>query len=373
VPFLTGYGLRKAIKYGSTLPASNLTAFPKLVKTSADADITAELSGGGGVAVTLADGTTTVPFGLYPSSAPASGTLTLRAKFDLSSAASAGDVLGYLYYDHTQTTSQNRSGVVSDGFQVFAPMEEDPTGGAPQIRDWVSDTLLLSASGFATGSVTGKVGSGVRFENTDSGTNKVTATVPALTTGAGLTVSCWFSPAGNAYFSPILLEITGGAFDIKLGTTDPGGGQTNVSWASQFNSLTAAAQNNNTWLKVDFTQSGANIEMFFNGASVDSDAFGGTGTLGTALQIGRHGTDSARAKGDFDELKVVSGVRSANYLAYDYQDEANNSSTFTLGAEEVAAAAGQPAQRRGGLAGLGRNLERAFRPVEIGRQGTLVF
>jgi hypothetical protein len=99
--FLAGFSKRKAIKYGSQRPSSSLTAFPKLLVVSNDADIGAELTSRK-LAVTLADGTTQVPYGSHSFvSSGGLATFTIRAKFDLNSAANQGDVLGYLYYDHT--------------------------------------------------------------------------------------------------------------------------------------------------------------------------------------------------------------------------------------------------------------------------------
>src|SRR5690349_11119672 len=118
MPFLTGYNKRKALKYGTTLPGSNLTGFPFWLSVTGDTDIASELASGGGVAFTLADGTTTVPFGLYPTTALASGDVYARMKFDPLSSASTGTIFGYVYYDHTQTTSQDKANTVGNGYSV---------------------------------------------------------------------------------------------------------------------------------------------------------------------------------------------------------------------------------------------------------------
>jgi hypothetical protein len=77
--------------------------------------------------VTLADGTTQVPYGSHSFvSSGGLATFTIRAKFDLSSAANQGDVLGYLYYDHTASDQANRSGVLDSNFKLFCPWRKTP-------------------------------------------------------------------------------------------------------------------------------------------------------------------------------------------------------------------------------------------------------
>src|SRR5690349_20545779 len=112
--FLSGWNKRKAIKYGTTKPSSNLTSFPLLLKITGDTNIGAELSSRKFI-VTGADGVTQIPYGAYNDFSVAGGscTLTLRLKTNLLSSASTGDVIGYLYYDHTQTDQNDRAGVVT--------------------------------------------------------------------------------------------------------------------------------------------------------------------------------------------------------------------------------------------------------------------
>src|SRR5262249_54950440 len=134
--FLDTWSKRKEIRYGSGTLTSDLADFPLLLDVAGDADIAAELSGGGGVIITAVDGTTSLPLGLYPSSDLTIGNLLLRFKTNLYKDLVEGDLIGYLYYDKSQSTTNDYSSVVSNGYALFMPLEEDPSGSAPQMFDW---------------------------------------------------------------------------------------------------------------------------------------------------------------------------------------------------------------------------------------------
>lgn len=138
----------KEIKYAADgIPAENLTDFPKLVSITADADIASELSGGGGIKFTSADGLTDLSFGLYPSTDLAAGTVLARVKVTLLTAASVGDVICRLYYSSSESTTEDKAGTVSADYVLFMPLEEDPSGSAPQMLDWVSEANLGTSGG----------------------------------------------------------------------------------------------------------------------------------------------------------------------------------------------------------------------------------
>jgi hypothetical protein len=329
MPFLTGYGKRKEIRYGTVFPGANLTDFPKLFKITADSDIAAELSGGGGIAVTEADGTTQVPFGLYPSSVPASGDLILRAKFDLLTAANTGDVLGYIYYDAGQTTSEDKAGTVSNGYVLFMPLEEDPSGSAPQMYDWVSESNIGTSAGSMTSadSVVGQVGNGLRF---DTAGQTVTGTSPSVP--IHFTVSTWFKMSGTSFGVYYLFRV--GASETPRMQTSASqqlsgytysGGDKNVGNPS--------ATSDGVWYRGDLTLDGTTLRLYQNGVEVDTEPCGDSFNSGSGLKIG----ESPFTAGTLiqDEVSYSSVARSADWVAYAHQDDGSNTDTFTLGTEET--------------------------------------
>lgn len=333
MPFLTGFSKRKEIKYGAEIPGENLTGFPKLFVISGDSDIAAELAGGGGIAVTEADETTEVPFGLYPSSDPASGDLILRAKFDLLTAASVGDTIGWLYYDSAETTVEDKAGTVDNGYVLFMPLEEDPSGSAPQMLDWVSETNVGTSAGSMTSGdlVAGQVGSGIEFDGTNDGITSSSFT--ALTTSA--TVECILKASAAADFA---IPVTLNGFPWSQGSRT-GGANTGISIYANSVSKTANLTGvyDDTFHQIAGTYDGSNLRAYMDGTLQDTEPATGDltffGTLPTTLQLGRLNGGNW-FPGVVDEVRVSDVVRTADWLAYAYEDDFNNADTFTLGAEE---------------------------------------
>ena len=142
------FGQYKEIRYATDgIPPANLTDFSLPLWITTDADIAAELGSGGGIKVTSADGLTDLPFGLYPSTNLAAGTVHGRFLGSPLTAASIGDVIARLYYDAGESTVEDKAGVVANDYVVFMPLEEDPSGSAPQIYDWVSESNLGTTNG----------------------------------------------------------------------------------------------------------------------------------------------------------------------------------------------------------------------------------
>src|SRR5690606_26937076 len=75
-----------------------------------------------------------------------------------------------------------------NGYVLYMPLEEDPSGSAPQMRDWVTDSLIGTSAGSMTSDdlVAGKVGKGLEFD----GSNDCIDT-PNVTPGLPVTASCW--------------------------------------------------------------------------------------------------------------------------------------------------------------------------------------
>lgn len=353
-PFLSGFGKRKALKYGTTFPASDQTDFPKLFKILADSDVASELAGGGGIAVTAGDGTTTVPFGLYPSSDPTSGDLILRAKFDVFTGASTGDVIGYLYYDAGQTTTEDRSGVVSNNYALFMTLDEDPSGSAPQFRDWVTDTLVGTSAGFMTlgDSITGVVGKAVDPDGADDYIEVNPSGLPDI--DGEKTIEVWTQHDGSTnthnIFSMFLNDSSGAGnccvmvtegdeFSLGLvvvAVLQWGGGRRAEAFLDPTNANVAT----DTWFYTAYTTGSgwSGQKMYINGIDrtfnpqTSADA-GATGA--SRIGSGNAAFPSPYANRPIDELRVSSVARSTNWLAYVYQDDGNNADTFSLGDEEL--------------------------------------
>lgn len=334
MPFLSGWGKRKPIKYGTVFPGSNLTGFPELLVVSGDTDIATELASGGGVAFTLADGTTTIPFGFYPSSAPASGDIITRFKVDPLTAATTGDVMAYIYYDAAQTTSENKAGVMDGNYRLFAPLDEDPSGPSPQMRDWVTDTLSGTADSGVT-TAAGQVGSAVdtpageyvRFPVAQDSavTVELIGKLFAVGTGAfgafGRMVESGSETVSDRALG--LLTSANAAFEIYDGSAKTATGSSTLSLDTVY------------WLAG--TADGTTVRVYVDGV-LDGSTAGGAPYTSFGTPLFRLGDVQGHCL--LDEVRVSSVARSADWLAYAYANDGSNPSTVTLGAEETSGGGG---------------------------------
>jgi len=328
---LSNFANRKEIRYGTAgVPASDLPGFPKLLEFT-DTDIAAELSSNDGVCITLANGVTPVPMGLYPSADLASGYFLGRAKFDLDAGAAPDDVLGYIYFDSTQMTVENKPGVVSDGYVLFSPLEEDPSGTAPQILDWVTNTNLGTSGGSMTSGdlVTGQVGKALDFDGSDdyvsiSADMGVTLFTVELAANPAMAGGSWQAllehDRGGSNHYGIWKSASGSYWHYRWGGS---------SYAADAPSSSAS---NGTWCGLASTYDGTNGKGWFNGSLVVTAASSNS-LVNSGIRIGGNNAAGEFFGGSIDEVRVSSVARSADWLAYAYTDDFDNVDTFYLASE----------------------------------------
>lgn len=352
MPFLSGWNYRKAIKYGSTKPGANLTAFSLVIKIAGDTDIGAVLSARK-FAITGSDGVTTTPYGNYNNFALSGGacTFTLRAKFNLSSSAATGDVIGYLYYDDTQTDTADRTGCLDSNYQFFMPQSEDPTGSAPQELDWSTNGLngtCYDTTVLQLDSLNGPQSANcLKFSGSYSlphGVESAASSAPSLTDN--FTVEGWSKGIqGN----------TGTL--VNHGGTDPQSGYRIDSGSSKFvavyrsagnyedsfSSDSAIGDSNWHYVALVFNSGASNyVTMYVDGTEQTAHGTRGPANGGSVVTTTRNASTNSFSPwtSPSAEIAVASSPRSASWIAYAYQNMANNSATVTLGTQEVPAAGG---------------------------------
>lgn len=326
--------LYKEIKYATDgIPAENLTDFPKLVFVDADSDIASELSSGGGVKFTSADGMTDLSFGLYPSTDLSAGTVLARVKLSLLTAASVGDVMCRLYYSADESTTEDKAGTVGNDYQLFMPLEEDPSGSAPQMYDWVDESNRgTSAGSMASGDlVAGTVGNQLDFDGSDD-------------TIAGTMAS---ANSGNAFTVEIIAAITGTDLEGLWKMSD-NASQAYADKRSGFSpdnivlgvrqGFGGPALNVNVDIDEDvhswaFRYNGSDMSIFKDGVSIGSSSISFTlPTTENNFEIAP--SIFARGQMQVDEFAISTVYRSSNWLAYSHTDNFDNADTFTLGTEQ---------------------------------------
>lgn len=328
------WNLWKDLKYDTDgIPDEDLDGFPKLFTITADADIAAECASGGGIKVTSPDGLTRLPFGLYPSTNLATGDIIMRVKLDLETAASVGDVLGRIYFSERGTTREDKPGTVSNGYAIFTPLSEDPSGTAPQVLDWVTGNKIGTSSGSMTSGdlVAGQVDLALDMDGNDY----ISVPNNANFTPVNMTVTCWVRRAS-----------TGRMIFAGVGA---GGGPGDTSWWLEFYDATtlrflvsgsggqnlatkAIASDTTNWHKYSAVFDGSN--QYVNedngtpgSASNSGDINNFSQNLGIGVMLPYGGIPLV---GAISEFTLATVTRSDNWLAYGYADDFSNATTFTL-------------------------------------------
>lgn len=324
----------KEIEYGTVFPASNLSNFDKLIRITADADIAAALSGGGGIELYLADGVTAVPFGLYPETDLASGTILMRVLTDLLTAASTGDPFLRLRYGASLTTVEDKSGVVTpSGYVLYMTLEENPGGSSPQMLDWVSNSNIGTTHGMSSGdSVAAEVGDGLSCS-----TSKYVSTTYAGTP-TDFTAEINFKTLATPLFTNRLIDKTyNNGFWLGAGTLpgDFGGGvlESGAPYGIYVSGLTLG-----DWHQLVSRRSGTTHTIYADGgAATTSNTVSGSAISGDPLAL----ADASGGSGGFgfscvlDEIRVCHMARTNDWLAYAYADMFTNSDTFSLGPQHT--------------------------------------
>jgi hypothetical protein len=231
------------------------------------------------------------------------------------------------------------------------PLEEDPSGSAPQMYDWVSETNVGTSGGSMTSGdlIAGQVGNAIDFDGSD---DYIATNAPyAFDYDDPFTIEFWLEQATN------------GAYQCYFGNLNTGAGfrgwevgresSSNGFYLQLFliNSYPAAIQqhiavvSDDTRIRAVITYDGSGsasgVQGYVDGVqqskpspTIDALASGTTVSAANA-RLGARSDASVPADVTLDEAFISSVARSADWIEYAYEDDANNADTFTLGPEEV--------------------------------------
>lgn len=318
----------KAVQYGTVFPGSNLTDFPLLVKIAADSDIASECGSGGGIKFTSADGMTDLAFGLYPSSDITSGDIIARVKASPIMSGTTGNPIVRLYYSASESTTEDKAGVMDGNYVLFMPLEEDPSGSAPQMFDWVSETNVGTSSGTMTSEdlIDGVVGKGLDFDSNDA----INIPIPSGLAGAtAWTLECLAKKSSNSQISGAL-SVRGGTTSTQLTLLYPFNSATDGARVYPFPTESGGGDRSGAWHYFAVVPTALYVDGI-------SEATTGARTLHASsdnVTIGAWYPGNQHFVGQIDEVKISTATRSADWLAYAYENDFNNSDTVTLGSEQ---------------------------------------
>ena len=344
----------KTITVDNTLVPSTQTDYPMLVSI-VDTDVgSSAQSSGNDIAFFETDGITKLSHEIESYD---SGTGTLVAWVKIPSLTSSVDKVIRMYYgDATIGSQANSEGVWTTDFVMVQHMNQDPSGGAPQMLDSTSNSNDGTSSGtmLTEDLLSSQIGSGIAFDGTDDvidcgavtiGTGDFTASFWVdMATATGQ--DCWLADralgalgavpgffigtggTGSTGKMEIVLEATTGALkqyqDPSLAyTVEEGYFLYSFTWDNSADALVIYKNGTNT--TADYTK------------ITDTSLVGLDLTATTDLRIGsRPGTTTRCTNGVFDEVRISNVVRSADWNITDYNSQSDPGAFLTVGSEQLA-------------------------------------
>jgi RHS repeat-associated protein len=327
-----GYSYRAAITVDHTkVPNTDQTNFPLLV--SGTYGFLATTANGGGVSnssgydiVFTSDsaGTSLLPFE-QESYSPINGSVNYWVQVPLLS--HTADTVIYMFYGNSgiSTDQSNKSGVWDSNFIGVWHL---PNGTTLSANDSTSNGNNGVISGAAAS--TGKIGGGASF----SGSGMITIT-PAGSLSGTFTVEAWAAPGTTTGSLGIYGSRTPSdqSFDAKITSSaicgDVGTGS---SWLVT-GACPSFAHLANAWHHVVWTVNTTGYQVYSDGAQIGSGTFSGTPLLFNSnhkLLIGATGYSGEGFVGTMDEVRVSNSVRSADWIATQYNNQSNPASFLQI-------------------------------------------
>jgi hypothetical protein len=330
---------RKAITIDHTKVGAALTNFPALISLT-DAGLAAHAqSTGNDILFTGSDGVTKLNHEIESFTV---GTGVLVAWVNIPILSNTVDTVIYMYYGYASATNQQNPTAVWDAnYQGVWHFKENPTGTQPAMKDSTSVAGNATANGTWTSGqqVAGKVGGALNFNGTN---DRVVGTDIGDNTSA-LTVELWIN-----------LNSVSGTF-VPIAKSATAGGSTTMVWAMPMTSsliafylatgggTTAALTYSTTvptgtWLDIAMVYTGAQTQIYYQGALVATGSQSGTiNNITNPVVIGNirdNATDADLVNGKIDEPRVSTIARSAGWITTEYNNQ-NSPSTFSaLGTEQ---------------------------------------
>lgn len=248
-------------------------------------------------------------------------------------ASSSADFI-YMYYNNPSAVDGQNPNPVWTNYWAVWHLGEDPTTAAPQYMDSTSN----GRNGTAINSPTRGPGQIGDAANLSSATDYIRINTDlAPVAGASSTVSFWLrtsqTGSANPWTAPGIMGVEqgGGGNDIFYGWLDTAG-NIGVQAGNGAAAKSSYVVNNNAWRHVTITRSaaaGGTVGFYINGvvtATASSDA--GNKTLSFDRLGQMVNTGAANFNGFLDEVRIVSGVRTAAQIRADFKYMSNTHLTY---------------------------------------------
>jgi hypothetical protein len=329
---------RKLITIDHFKVPSTQTNFPVLVAIT-DAGLKSNTQQtGNDILFTSSDGSTKLSHEIETF---ATGSGKLNAWVKIPSLSSTTDTKIYMYYGNPSSPNQQDPVNVWDtNFKGVWHMKENPAGAAPQIKDSTTNANNGTSNGSMTESqqTAGQINGGVNFDGVDDYVNVPDSSSLSPTTA--VTVSVWFkqpSVNASAIMGLVCKDISGGITNCTyLMGFQQNSSQVFVRITQSNNTacdFTSGTLSLNVWHHAVLTFTANNEILYIDGVQVGSNTTctnigDSTGTL----NIGQEKNGSSRwFNGLLDDVRVSNSVRSADWIATEYNNQSNPATFLSVG------------------------------------------
>jgi len=347
---------RKEITIDPTKVPSNQTDFPVLISVT-DTDISAEAQiDGDDILFTDSDGVTQLKHEIEKY---VTGTGELIAWVKVPTVSGSVDTVIFVYYGNPTVGPQEDPANVWDADYVGVwHLKEDPSGGAPQMKDSTSNgNDGTSGGGMTLGDlVAAQIGDGIDYDGSDDEIN--CGSDASLDNVAALTAEAWIQPETGIDTLPRIFEKRG-AGEVKLWYKN-GAGAVALVFVHQTTATSLRRDTTDTVPLSAFTHAvvtwdgslnASGVLHYLNGALAAMTAgTNGTGTLeddaAGDLWIGNRHNATRTWTGILDEFRLSKIVRSADYITTTFNNHDSPGTFYAVGAEEtfIAVAVGQASE-----------------------------
>lgn len=343
------WGKRIPVIIDRTKISTQMTDFPVLLDLANlnSGFFTDVKSDGGDIRITLGDGVTELAREVvYITTGSSIGEVHFKHPY-ISSVAN--DTI-YIYYknasasDYASTATYGRNNVWVGYIGVWH-MNQDPSGGAPQMTDsTVNANNLTSAGSMTSGDlVTGKVGKAIDLDGTN---DTLTVADNATLETTAVTLETWIRMNTEGNNSTVFGRAGGGnaPYKIRMYSTNQIEGQiyngTGIVESPKLTIGTDLQSDNSTWYHLGTTYSSSDgMRIYLNGSQFSSTT-GGNGGISVSqnqgLEFAYSSADSSYMGCLMDEARISSSVRSASWMLTTYKTlNANNTFYSSFGTPEA--------------------------------------
>lgn len=288
---------------------------------------------GSDIVITASDGTTVQSRELV--SIDTSGE-TGELWFNASSISSSSDTEFYLYYGNASASETNSTDTWNSNFKQVLHLEDEDS-------NQTDDSTSNSNHGDVAGSVSftsGQIGNAADFPGTDT-TSVISSTSFSGMPSTEITFATWVKTPGSANNDSLISYAISGDNNHFLLFN-----QSSLALYRNSSTNSGDSVNDDDWhhVVISWQSSGGNVALYIDGTleystsgfrSGTSITDGSTVTYGQEQDSVGGGFDSAQAlDGLQDEIWIIDGIQSADWVSTTYNNQSSPSTFLTIGAQD---------------------------------------